>query len=62
MCKYYKKNESHNSLKFSFTIIRSNCVDYEAFRESDILTLCETNLDDLFDSGNCSVKGCLPLI
>ena len=40
MCKYYKKNESHNSLKFSFTIIRSNCVDYEAFRESDILTLC----------------------
>ena len=44
--------ESHNLLKLSFTNIqglRSNFVDCESFLESnstDILTLCETNLDD----------------
>ena len=60
--------ESHNSLKLSFTNIRglrSNFVDCESFLESnspDILALCETNLDDLTDSGNFSVRGYLPLI
>ena len=60
--------ESHNSLKLSFTNIRglcSNFVDCESFLESnspEILALCETNLDDLIDSGNFSVRGYLPLI
>ena len=60
--------ESHNSLKLSFTNIRglrSNFVDCESFLESnssDILPLCETNLDDSIDSGNFSVRGYLPLI
>ena len=60
--------ESHNSLKLSLTNIRglrSNFVDCESFLESnspDILTLCETNLDDSIDSGNFSVIGYLPLI
>ena len=60
--------ESHNSLKLSFTNIRSlhsNFVDCESFLESnspDILALCETNQDDSIDSGNFSVKGYLPLI
>ena len=60
--------ESHNPLKLSFTNIRnlrSNFVDCESFLESnspDILALCETNLDDLIDSGNFSVRGYLPLI
>ena len=60
--------ESRNSLKFSFTNIRSlplNFVDCESFLESnspDILALCETNLDDSIDSGNFSVRGYLPLI
>ena len=60
--------ESHNSLKFSFTNIqglRSNFANCESFLESnspDILALCETNLDDLIDSGNFSVRSDLPLI
>ena len=60
--------ELHNSLKLSFTNIRglrSNFVDCESFLESnspDICALCETNLDDSNDSGNFSVRGCLPLI
>ena len=60
--------ESHNYLKFSFMNIRglhSNFVDCESFLESnspDFLALCETNLDDLIDSGNFSVIGYLPLI
>ena len=60
--------ESHNSLKLSFTNIRglrSNFLDCESFLESNSpenLALCETNLDDLIDSGNFSVTGCLPLI
>ena len=43
----------------------SNFVDSESFLESnsrDILTLCETNLDDSIDSGNFSVRGYLLLI
>ena len=50
--------ESLNFLKLSFTNIRglrSNFVDCESFLESnssDILALCETNLDDSIDSSN----------
>ena len=66
---YYQKGckpdnlESHNSLKFSFTKIQGLCsyfVDCESFPESnspDIVTLCETNMDDSIDSGNFSVRG-----
>ena len=60
--------ESHNSLKLSFTNIRGihlSFVDCESFLESnssDILALCETNLDDPIDSSNFSVRGYLPLI
>ena len=60
--------ESHNSLELSFTNIWglcSNFVDCEFYFGSnspDILTLCETILDDLIDSGNFPVRGCLPLI
>ena len=59
---------SHNSLKLSFTNIRglrSNFSDCEFFLESkspDILTLCETNLDDSTDSSNLSVRCYLLLI
>ena len=65
-CKSYNF-ESHNSLKLSFTNIGlcSNFVDCKSFLESnssDILALCETNLDDSIDSGNLSVRGYLPLI
>ena len=41
----------------------SNFVDCESFLESnspDIITLCETNLDDSIGSGNVSVRGYLP--
>ena len=60
--------ESHNSLKLSFTNIRgfcSNFVGCESFLESnstDVLALCETNLNDLINSGNFPVTGYLPLI
>ena len=60
--------ESHNSLKLSFTNIEvshSSFVDCESFLESnssDILALCEADLDDSIDSGNFSVRGYLPLI
>ena len=60
--------ELRNSLNLSFMNIRGprlNVVDCESFLESnspDILALCETNLDDLIDSGNFFVKGYLPLI
>ena len=65
--KAYKPDnfESHNSLKFSFTNIWglcSNFGDCESFLESkssDILALCETNLDEPIDSGNFSVRGFL---
>ena len=57
-----------NPLTLSFTNIRglrSNLLECESFLESnslDILTLCETNLDESIDSGNFSVRDCLPLI
>ena len=60
--------ESQNSLKLSFTNIhnlRLNFVESESFPESsypDIITLCETNLDDSIYSANFSVRGYLPLI
>ena len=60
--------ESHSSLKLSFMNIQglhSNCVDCKSLFESnssEILALCETNLDDSIDSGNFSVRGYLPLI
>ena len=60
--------ESHSSLKLSFMNILGLCstfVDCESFLESnstDILALCETNLDDSIDSGSFSVRGYLPLI
>ena len=60
--------ESLNSLKLSFINIRGlrlNFVDCESFLESnspDVLTPCETNLDDSIDSGNFSTRGYLPLI
>ena len=49
--------ESYNSLKLSFTNIRdfcSNFVGCESFLESnstDVLALCETNLNDSINSG-----------
>ena len=58
--------ESHNSLKVSFTNIQglcSNFVDCESFLESnsrDILAPCKTNLDNVIDSGNLSVRSYLP--
>ena len=60
--------ELNNSLKLSFTNIRGLCpifFDCESSLESnssDILALCETNLDDSINSGNFSVRGYLPLI
>ena len=60
--------ESHNSLKLSFMNIwglRSNFVDCESFLESnssDMLAMCETNLDDSIDSRNFFVRGYLSLI
>ena len=60
--------ESHNSVNLSFTNIRglrSNFVECESFLElnsPDILALCETNLDELTNSGNFPVTGFLPLI
>ena len=60
--------ESHNSLKLTFMNVRglpSNFVNCKSFLESnppDILSLCETNLDDSIYFGNFSVKDYLPLI
>ena len=59
--------ELHNSLKLSFMNIRglhSNFIECEFFLKSnsDILSLCKTNLDDSIDCGNFSVMGYLPLI
>ena len=60
--------ESHNSLKLSFMNVRglrSNFVDCESFLESnssDILAMCETNVDDSIDSRNFFVIGYLSLI
>ena len=60
--------ELHYSVKLSFTNIQglhSNFVDCESFLESncsDILALCEANLDDSIDSSSFSLRGYLPLI
>ena len=60
--------ESHKSLELSITNIWdlcSNFIDCESLFESnssDILALCETNLDGSIDSGNFSVRGYPPLI
>ena len=57
--------EPRNFLKLSFTNIRdlrSNFVEFESFLESnssDLLALCQTNLDDSVDSDNFSVKSYL---
>ena len=70
---YYLKHVNqiilnHNSLKLSFINIwgrRLNFVDCESSLESnspDVIALCETNLDSSIDSGNFTVRGCLPLI
>ena len=55
-------------IKISFTNtwrLPSSFVDCKSFLESnfpDIFALCKTNLDDLIESGNFSVRGYLPLI
>ena len=60
--------ESYNSLQLNVTNIWGLCLNFvecESFLEwnsPDVLALCETNLDDLTDSGNFSVTGYLPLI
>ena len=60
--------ESHNSLKISLTNIQDLCSNFvvsESFLEAnstDILALCETNLNNWIDSGNFSVTGYFPLI
>ena len=59
--------EPHNSLNLSFTNIwalRSNFVECESFLESnfsDILAVCEINLDDSIDFGSFSMRVYLPL-
>ena len=66
-CKPYNF-ESQNSLKLSAANIqglRSNFIDCKSFLESyspEIPPLFGTNLSDWNDSGNFSVRGCLPLI
>ena len=58
--------EPHNSLKLSFTSVwglHLIFVECESFLESsscDILALCKTNLDDLIDYGNFTVRGYHP--
>ena len=45
--------------------LRSNFADCQSFLESnssDIIALCETNLNDSTDSGNFSVRAYLPFI
>ena len=62
------KFEQDNSPKLNFTNIwdvHSNFVECQSFFESnssDILPLCETDLDDLIDSCNVSLRAYLPLI
>ena len=60
--------KSHTSLKVSYTNSRgfcSNLLHCESCLEtnlSDILALCETNLEDTVDSNSFIVKGYLSLI
>ena len=57
-----------NSLKFSFTNIQGLCLNFvecKSFLESNscgILAICETNFNDLIDSGKFSVVDYLSLI
>ena len=66
-CKLYNF-ESDNSLILSLANIRgfrSNFVHSKSFLQSkslDILGLCETKLDDKFNSKNLPMRGYLPLI
>ena len=59
---------NHTTLYLSFTSVLGFCLNFvecESFlksNSSDILALCETNLDDSSDSGNFSVRDYLPLI
>ena len=61
--------ESHNSLKLSFTNIRKAFVrillivnlPFNQTLLTDILALCQTNLDDSTDSSNFYVRSYLPL-
>ena len=53
--------ESHTNIQG----LCQNFVDYETFLESnthDIIAQSETSLDESIDTGNFSVRGCLPLI
>ena len=57
--------EPHNSLNLAFRGLRSNFVKCEYFLESNssnVLALCETNLDDSIDSDNFSGRGYLSVI
>ena len=60
--------EAHNSLKFNLSNISGLCLNFfecEYVLESnapDIITLCETNMDDSIDSSNFSVRSYFPLI
>ena len=60
--------EAHNSLKFNLNNIWGLCLNFfecEYVLESnapDIITLCETNMDDSTDSSNFSVRSYFPLI
>ena len=60
--------ESHTFLKLSFINIQGLCLNFVecvSFLESncsDILALCDTNLDESNDSDNFSVRGYLFLI
>ena len=62
------KLEPQNSLTLSFNNIRSlhfYLAGYESFLDSsspDILSLCETNVEESIDFKNCSVRGYPPLI
>ena len=40
----------------------SECESFLESNSSDILALCETNLDDSIDSGNFYVRGYMPSI
>ena len=59
---------SETSAKLRFTNIQGVCSNFfacETFLESsstDILGLCETNLEDPIGSSNFSVRGYLPLV
>ena len=57
---FYKKDLNQiGATLWNFTNIRSKFVERASFLEANspnILALCDTNLDDLIDSGNLSVR------